>query len=59
MRKETLRQKGDEEEHLEIYGGLREDIGMKTYLYGQMEYAKNLELRFQIGERGPRPRRTR
>ena len=28
-----------EEKHLEIYGGLREDIGMKTYLHGPMNYA--------------------
>ena len=38
-----------EEKHLEIYGGLREDIGMKTYLHGPMDYAKKLKLRFRVG----------
>ena len=32
------------------YGGLREDIGMKTYLHGLMDYAKNLKLRFRVGD---------
>ena len=36
-----------EEKHLEIYGGLREDIGMKTYLHEPMDYAKKLKLRFR------------
>ena len=31
----ALRLKVDEEEHLEIYGGLRERIGMKTYYTAQ------------------------
>ena len=39
-----LRNKVKEEKHLEIYGGLREDIGMKTYLHGPMDYAKKLKL---------------
>ena len=30
-----------EAKHLEIYGGLKEDIGMKTYLHGPMKYAKS------------------
>ena len=38
------------EKHLEIYGGLREDIGMKTYLHGPKDYAKQLELRFRAGD---------
>ena len=38
-----------EEKHLEIYGGLREDIGMKTYLHGPMHYANMLKLRFRVG----------
>ena len=37
----ALGNKGMEEKHLEIYGGLREDIGMKTYLHGPMDNAKN------------------
>ena len=37
---------------MEIYGGLREDIGMKTYLHGSMDYAKKLKLRSCRG-RGP------
>ena len=34
------REKVDEEEHLKVYGGLREGIGMKPYLHGPMDYAK-------------------
>ena len=30
--------------------GLREDIGMKTYLHGPMDQAKNLKLRFRAGD---------
>ena len=44
------RNKVKEEEHLEIYGGLREDIGMKTYLHGPTDYAKELKLRFRVGD---------
>ena len=29
---------------IEIYGGLREEIGMKTCLHGPMDYAKTLKL---------------
>ena len=28
---------------------MREDIGMKTYLHGPMDYAKKLKLRFRVG----------
>ena len=48
-----------EEKHLEIYGGLREDIGMKTYLHGPMDYAKKLKLRFRVGDLGLPERRKR
>ena len=30
--------------------GLREEIGMKTYLYGPMDYAKTLKLRLRLGD---------
>ena len=33
----ALRNKVKEEEHLEIYGGFREETGMKTYLHGPMD----------------------
>ena len=45
-----LRNKVREEEHLEIYGRLREEIGLKTYLHGPMDYAKTLKLRFLEGD---------
>ena len=48
-----------EEKHVEIYGGLREDIGMKTYLHGPMDYAKKLKLRFRVGGLDPPERRQR
>ena len=43
------RNKVKEEGHLKVYGGLREDIGMKTYLHGPMDYVKTLKLRFRVG----------
>ena len=39
-----------EEKQLQIYGGLREGIGMKTYLHGLMDYATKLKLRFRVGD---------
>ena len=32
-----------------MYGGVREDVGMKTYLHGRMDHAKALKLRFRVG----------
>ena len=55
----ALRNKVKEEEHLEIYGGLREEIGMKTYLHGPMDYAKTLKLRFRVGDLDLPERRKR
>ena len=43
----ALRTKVKEEGNLEIYGGLREEIGIKTCLHGPMDYAKALKLRFR------------
>ena len=40
------RNKTKEKEYLEAYGGLREDIGMKTYLHGPRSCAKKLKSRF-------------
>ena len=45
-----LRNKVKEDKHLQIHGRLREDIGMKTYLHGPMDYAKKLKLRFRVGD---------
>lgn len=42
-KKEKLRHKMDEERHLKIYGGSREEIGMGTYLHRQMDAAKIFE----------------
>ena len=47
-----------EEKHLEIYGGLREDIGMKTNLR-PMDYAKKLKLRLRVGDLDLPERRKR
>ena len=46
----SLRQNVDEEDHLKIYGGLIEGMGMKTCLHGPIDYAKNFKLRFRIGD---------
>ena len=35
---------------LEIYGGLRENVGIITYPHGPMNYAKKLKLRFHVGD---------
>ena len=54
----ALRNKVKEEEHLEIYGGLREEIGMKTYLHGPIDYIReNAET--AISCRGPGPARKK
>ena len=55
----ALRNKVTEEKHFEIYGGLREDIGMKTYLHGSMDCAKKLNLRFCVGDLDLPERRKR
>ena len=44
----ALRNKVKEEKHFEICRRLSEDIGMKTYLHGSMDYAKKLKLRFRV-----------
>ena len=47
-----------EEKHLrDLRGGVREDIGIKTYLHGPMDYAKKLKLRFRVGDLGLLQRR--
>ena len=55
----ALRNKMKEEKHLEIYGGLREDIGMKAYLHGPMDYAKKLKVQFRVGDLDLPERRKR
>ena len=55
----ALRNKVKEEELLEIYGGLREEIKMKTYLRGPMDHAKTLKLRFRVGDLDLPERRKR
>ena len=48
-----------EAQHSKIYGGLREDIGVKMYLHGPMDYAKKLKLRFRVRDLDQPERRTR
>ena len=57
--KGALRCKVDKEEHLKIYGGLKEGIGMKEYLHGPLDAAKNLKLRFRVGDLDLPERRKR
>ena len=54
-----LRHNVKKEKHLEVYGGLREDIGIKTYLHGPTGYAKKLKLRFRVGDLDLPDRRKR
>ena len=46
----ALGNKVESEKHLEIYGGLTEGIGMKTYLHDPMDFPKTLKLRFLVGD---------
>ena len=39
-----------QEEGFEICGGVREDLGMKTYLYGPIDNAKTLKLQCRVGD---------
>ena len=39
--------------------GLREKVGMKTYLHGPMDYAKKPKLRFRVGDLDLPKRRRR
>ena len=54
-----LRCKVDEEEHLRIHEGMKEEIGMKIYSCGQMDAAKHLKLRFRVGDLDLPERRKR
>ena len=54
-----LRNKAKSEKHSELYGGLSEGTGMKTYLHGPMNFAKTLKLRFRVGDLDPPERRKR
>ena len=42
-----------------MYGGLREEIRMKTYSLGPMDYAKTLKLGFRVGDLDLPERRKR
>ncbi|CAB1099916.1 unnamed protein product [Ectocarpus sp. CCAP 1310/34] len=55
----TLRKKVRSEDHLEIYGKLKEGIGTKSYLDGPMDYAKKLKLQFRVGDLDLPERRKR
>ena len=46
-----------QEKHLEIYGGFREDIITKTYLHGLMDYVEKAETAISCS--GPGPTRTK
>ena len=46
------------EKHL-ICGGLREALGMKTYLHGPMDYSYAKKLKTAISCRGPGPTRKK
>ena len=46
----VLTTKVNEDEHLEIYGGLKGEIGMKTCMHGPMYCPKMLKWRFRVGD---------
>ena len=43
----------------EVYGGLSEGVAMKRYLHGPMDFAKELKLRFRVGDLGLTERKKR
>ena len=55
--RKSLGQKVDEEEHLKIYGGLREGIGMKNIPTRPNRLCEKLEI--AISDRRPRPTRKK
>ena len=55
----ALRNKVGSERHLETYGGLREGIGMKTYLHGPTDIVKTLKVRLRVGNPDLPERRKR
>ena len=59
MERQTLKNNVKEDKHLELNWGLREDIGMKTYLHDPTDYVKNIRLRFRVGGLDLRDRRKR
>ena len=48
MQRLALRHKVNEEKNVEVYEKLREDVGIKTYLRGPMNYAKILKIRLRV-----------
>ena len=48
MERQGLRNKVEEEKHLEIHGGSKEHIGIKLCLHGTTDYAKKLKPRFPV-----------
>lgn len=54
----ALQDKVKNEGHLEIFGKLKEEGGMKLYLNGKIDNAKDLKLRFRVGDLDSRERRN-
>lgn len=46
----ALTRKVDDEEPVEIYSGLKEEIGIRTYLHGPMNSTKKLRVRLRVGD---------
>ena len=46
----ALRNKAKEKEYLRDLRGFREEIRMKTYLHGAMDYVKTMKLRIRVGD---------
>ena len=44
----ALRNKVNSEKHSEVYWGYREGKGLKSYMYGPMDFAKTRKLRFRV-----------
>ena len=55
----ALKKSVEGEDHLEIYGRLRQETGTKTYLHGPMDCVKPPKLRFRVGDLDLPERRKR
>ena len=57
--RKALKKKVESEQHLEMYGKLKEQIEMKAYRDGPMDYAKSLKLQLRVGDLDLPERRKR
>lgn len=57
--KEIVRHEVDDDQHLRMCGGLREEIGMEIHMHGPLDVVKKLKLRFRVANLDLPDRRKR